>query len=723
MKAIELKPLPSSTVRRLSAAGASCAALLLYGTAFAQTAPEPAMRAEPAPQAQALPAVTVTAERAGTYVAKESTTATKTDTPLRDVPQSITVVTRQLIQDQGMQNMADVVRYVPGMGMAQGEGNRETPIFRGNSSTSDFFIDGMRDDVQYYRDLYNIERVEALKGPNGMIFGRGGSGGVLNRVTKEAGWTPLREVTLQAGSHDNKRATVDINQPLNDAVSFRLNAMVEESDSYRNGVGLQRKGVNPTLTIKPDGRTRITLGAEYFEDDRVADRGVPSFQGRPLATDRSTFFGDPERSPTDATVKAANFLFERELGSGALIRNRTRYADYDKFYQNVFPGAVNAAGTTATISAYNNATQRENLFNQTDLIFNLETGAIRHKILAGLELGRQVSSNFRNTGYFTSIGPNATSVQVPLSNPVTGLPVTFRQSATDADNRGTATVAGVYLQDQIRFSPHWEAVVGVRYDKFEMDFINNRTGQRFASSDNLFSPRAGLIYKPVENVSLYANYSMSYVPRAGEQLSSLTLTNQALDPEEFKNIEVGAKWDVRPDLALTAAIYRLNRSNVAITDPLDPTATLLVDGQRSQGLELGVSGQVTSKWSVMGGYAYQDGKITRTQSATAQAGATLAQVPSHTFSLWNRYDFTPAFGAGLGVFSRSKSYTSTDNTVVLPGFTRVDAALYYQIDKNLKAQLNIENLLDKNYYASAHSNNNITPGSPRAVRVMLTANF
>ncbi len=700
MKTIQLKPIPSITAKRLSIVGASCIAMALYGSAFAQSADSPAKRPEAAQPTQSLPAVTVTADRASDYAASRTTTATKTDTPLRDVPQSITVVTRQLIKDQGMQSMADVVRYVPGIGMAQGEGNRETPVFRGNSSTSDFFIDGMRDDVQYYRDLYNIEQVEALKGPNGMIFGRGGSGGVINRVTKEANWEPLREVTLQAGSYENKRATVDINQPINDAVSFRLNAMVEDSESYRNGVSVERKGINPTLTIRPDNRTNITLGAEYFEDDRVADRGVPSFQGRPLATDDSTFFGDPERSPTGATVKALNALFERELGNGVIVRNRTRYADYDKFYQNVFPGAVNAAGTAVAISAYNNATQRENLFNQTDFIFSLDTGAIRHKIVTGLELGRQETTNFRNTGFFTSISPTTTSVQVPVSNPLTSLPITFRQSATDADNRGTATVMGAYVQDQIRFSPRWEAIVGVRYDKFKMDFINNRNGQNLVSSDGLFSPRAGLIYKPVEDVSLYANYSMSYVPRAGEQLSSLTLNNQALDPEEFKNIEFGAKWDVRPDLALTAAIYRLDRSNVAITDPLDPTTTLLVDGQRTEGIELGVSGQITGNWSVMGGYAWQDGQITRTQSATAQAGARLAQVPSHTFSLWNRYDFTPAFGAGLGVYSRSESYASTDNTVVLPGFTRVDAALYYRIDKNLRAQLNVENLLDKDYFAS-----------------------
>ncbi len=716
MNTFQLKPIPSSTTKLFSIVGTSCIAMALYGSAFAQSPDSPAKRPADISQAQSLPAVTVTAGRTSDYAAATTSTATKTDTLLRDVPQSITVVTQQLIKDQGMQNMADVVRYVPGIGMAQGEGNRETPVFRGNSSTSDFFIDGMRDDVQYFRDLYNIERVEALKGPNGMIFGRGGSGGVINRVSKEANWEPLREVTLQAGSYENKRATIDINQPINDAVSFRLNAMIEDSKSYRNGVELERKGINPVLTIRPDSRTKITLGAEYFEDDRVADRGVPSFQGRPLVTDDSTFFGDPERSPTGATVKAFNALFERELGNGVTVRNRTRYADYDKFYQNVFPGAVNAAGTMVAISAYNNDTQRENLFNQTDLIFSLNTGAIQHKLLAGFEIGRQESDNLRLNGVFPA------AVNVPVTNPVYTGPISFGP-APATQNTGTAKVAAFYLQDQIKFSPQWEAVLGVRYDKFDMNFRNLVANQSFSTSDNLFSPRAGLIYKPFQAISLYANYSMSYVPRAGEQLSSLSLSNQALDPEEFKNIEIGAKWDIRPDLAFTTAVYQLDRSNVAITDPANPAASLLVDGQRTKGVELELSGQITRAWSVMGGYAYQVGEITRTQSATALAGATLAQVPAHTFSLWNRYDFTPAWGAGLGVSSRSHMYASTDNTVRLPGFARVDAAIFYKIDKNLRAQLNIENLLDRDYYASAHSNNNITPGSPRALRVMLTGSF
>jgi catecholate siderophore receptor len=671
----------------------------------------------------AWPKVVITGSAEAPYAAHASTTATKTDTPLLDTPQSITVISKELIQDQAMQSIGDAIRYVPGVAPAQGEGNRDTAVFRGNSSTSDFFIDGMRDDVQYFRDFYNIESLEALKGANAMIFGRGGSGGVINRVTKQPVWGHVGEASLTLGSWNNRRATVDVGQALNDSVAFRVNAMVEDSDSYRDNVGIKRSGVNPTMAFRFGPRTSAVIGYEHFEDERIADRGIPSFQGRPIATDASTFFGSAGASPTWAKVDAFSALLEHDFGNGVKLRNRTRYADYDKFYQNVFPGAVNAAGTMVSIAAYSNATQRKNLFNQTDLSFAVDTGSVRHKFVTGLEFGNQETDNLRNTGYFLGAGPTATSISVPTSNPVVGEPVTFRQSATDANNHGEATVASVYVQDQIEFSPQWQAILGLRYDRFDIDFLNKRNNAAIAHTDSPVSPRAGLIYKPVPNVSLYGSYSIAYVPRAGEQLSSLNATNQAFEPEEFTNHELGAKWDLSPSLALTAAVYQLKRSNVVIADPADPARSILVDGQVSKGLELGLAGNITSQWSVMGGYAYQDATISRTQSASALAGARLAQVPEHSLSLWNRYDFAPGWGAGLGLVHRGDIYTSTSNKVSLPSFTRVDAALYYKISKHLRMQLNVENLLDKQYYATAHSDNNITPGSPRAVRLGLTANF
>ena len=674
-----------------------------------------------------LPKVQVSAETQDaddTYAPARTRSATKTDTLLRDVPQSITVVSERMIQDASMQNMADVVRYVPGVGMAQGEGNRDTPILRGNASTADFFVDGVRDDVEYFRDLYNVERVEALKGPNAMIFGRAGAGGVINRVTRQAGWDDVREVSLQAGSWDNLRTTADFGGALNDSIAVRVTGLYEDSESYRDGFELERYGVNPTLAMRLGESSTLRLGYEYYTYDRIADRGVPSFDGRPVETDESTFFGDPTRSPTDATVNLATAVFDHEFGNGVSLRNRTLYGDYDKFYQNVYPGGaatVDENGVmVAPISAYNNAQQRENLFNQTDLVFSLTTGSVEHELLTGMEIGRQETDNFRNTGFFND---ELETVTAPVSSPTISIPVTFRQDEDDNDNHVETNVAAIYVQDQVKLSEHFQAVLGLRYDQFDVDFDNNRTGVRLESDDDLVSPRAGLIYKPVEPVSLYASYSMTYLPRAGAQMTSLTATNEALDPEEYENYEIGAKWDLRPYLSLSAAVYRLDRTNVAIPDPLDPSLSILVDGQKTEGVELGISGQVTEAWSMFGGYAYQDGELTATASATAVDGATLAQLPEHKISLWNRYQLTPAWGVGLGLMYQSDMYTSTDNTVTLPSFTRVDAALFYSLNDRIRAQLNVENLLDEDYLANAHNNNNISPGSPLAVRMGVTVAF
>lgn len=657
------------------------------------------------------------------YRVERISSATKTDTPLVDVPQSITVVTEATIDDQAMQGMADVVRYVPGVQMAQGEGHRDAPILRGNTSTADFFVNGMRDDVQYFRDLYNVERVEVLKGPSGMIFGRGGTGGLINRVTKQADWTEARELSVTLGSWNQRRVTGDFGHALSESAAFRVTGLFEDSESFRDRVEVQRWAVNPTLTFRANEATTFEFGYEHFEDDRVTDRGVPSqlpLSGVPLDVDASTFFGSPEFSPAWARVDAVSAVVRHDFGGGVELINQTRYADYDKLYSNVYPGAYTAATGRVSVSGYNNLTARKNLINQTDVTFSARTGVVEHELLVGAEFSRQETDNFRQTGYFTNVGPNTTSDFVTLSNPIYTGPVIFRQSATDADNHGVARTAAVYVQDQITFSPAWQAVVGVRYDRFDVDLLNRRTGVTLTSSDDLVSPRAGVIYKPMDNMSIYANYSVAYVPRAGEQLASLTPSNRTLDPEKFTNREVGLKWDFLDRLAATAAIYQLDRTNVAITDPNNPAQSLLVDGQRVKGVELGLQGHLTDAWQVMAGYAYQDGEV---QTPGVQNGNRLGQVPENSLSIWNRYDFNAQWGFGLGAIYQGDVFVSTDNAVVLPNFTRFDAAVFYTLNDSLRVQLNIENLLDEEYYASAHSNNNITPGSPRAFRLGLNLRF
>jgi catecholate siderophore receptor len=669
---------------------------------------------------QTLRAVEVVASRRAGYTTPATSTATRTPTPLRDVPQSVSIITRALMQDLSMQSMADAVRFVPGVTMGQGEGNRDQPTIRGNNTTADFFVDGVRDDVQYFRDLYNVERIEALKGSNAMVFGRGGGGGVLNRVTKQADWTAFRELTLQGGSFDNKRASLDVGGGLSPAVAARFNGMFERSGFFRDAVTIERHGINPTLTIAPTSRnTRVQLGYELFNDRRTADRGIPSFDGRPVATSASTFFGDPDGSWADVRAHVATATIIREADSTLSIRNRTMFGSYDKFYQNIFPGAVNATGDAVSISAYNNDTQRRNLFNQTDVIVRARTGPLRHTVLAGAELGRQATDNRRLTGYFNN---TATSVTAPISNPTISEPLTFRASATDADNRVTNTSASLYLQDQIVISSQWQLIGGVRYERFDLRYHNDRTDSSLRRVDDLISPRAGLLFKPLETLSFYASHSVSFLPSAGDQFSSLTDVTKGLEPERFRNHEVGVKWDIADRLAVGAATYRLDRTNTRAPHPTDPTKTVQTGSQQTTGFELSLNGNVSSRWEVAWAYANQSARITRTTAAAAK-GSTVPLVPRTSVALWNRYQVAQRIGLGLGVVHRSDMYAALDNRVTLPAYTDADAALYLTLGRNVRAQAFVENLFDTRYFATAHSNNNISPGSRRALRVSLLTGF
>lgn len=643
------------------------------------------------------------------YGERKVRSSTKMDMLVRDTPQAISVVTDQLIKDQDMDGLDDVVRYMPGISMAQGEGNRDTIVVRGVTSTADFFTDGVRDDTQYIRDVYNVQRVEGLKGANALVFGRGGGGGVINRVSKVADGADHSAASLTFGSNDRRRATGDLGAMIGDSWSARLPFMIENSNSYRDGMYIHRFGFNPSVTYQGE-RTSATLAVEMFQDQRAADRGVPSFNGKPLETDPSQFFGDPSRSPVQATVRSGTLTVDHELNQRASVRNVLRYTEYDKFYQNVFPSTYNAATGRVTLGAYNQATQRRNWFNQTDMLLNFTTGAIKHDLLVGTEFGRQDTSNMRMTGTFLD------GNSVPLSDSIHRGRITWAQSATDSANRGQADIAAAYVQDLMTLSKQWQLIVGARHDRFKMDFTNLRNGQRLQQSNSEWSPRVGLVYKPIEPVSVYASYSKTFLPRSGDQLSSLSLTTAALDPETYENREIGFKWDLRRDLSLSTAVYQMDRRNVAVVDPVDPTKMILVDGQRNKGVEVSLAGRFSPKWNVIGAYAYQTGEDLTT-------GMDLAQLSRNTFSLWNRYDFTPKFGLGLGAMYRSSFYAARDLAVTLPSYTRFDGAAYYRFNKKLGVQLNVENLLDKKYWASAHSNNNITPGSPRAYNVTLSYGF
>lgn len=681
-----------------------------------------------------LPQVTVReqAERADGpvtgYNATRSSTFTKTDTPLREVPASVTVVPAQLMKDASMQSMGDVFRHVPGALMHQGEGNRDQVVLRGNSTTADFFVDGIRDDAQVFRDLYNLERVEVLKGPGGMVFGRGGAGGVVNRVTKRPVFDHVGEASVTLGNYNQLRGTADISNTLGDSAAWRLNAMAESADSFRDGADLKRYAVNPTTTLVLGDRTAVTLGYEHLRDERTADRGFPSRNGAPFNADPSTFFGNASESNARLTVDGLYAVLDHEFGNGLQLKNSFRATYYDKFYQNIYPGSAVSAAGNLTLSAYNNANQRTNVFNQTDLTKKFTAGGFEHTLLAGLEIANQDSSNKRNTGFFGA----ATGITVPASNPF-ATATRFAPSGTDADNNVKSGIAAVYVQDQIALSKQWKLIAGLRYDHFKVDFDDRRTttpAVDLSRTDKAFSPRVGLIWMPDAVSTYYISYSYAFLPSA-EQLS-LATTTADLAPEKAKNYEIGARWDLLPKLTLSVAAFRLDRDDVRVADPLNPGFFVKTGQQRTEGVELGLQGEVTRNWQLYGGYAHLDGRITKpinsgttaTVASIIPAGNKIGLVPEHTLSLWNRFALGGGWGAGLGVIYQGDSFTSFNNTVKLPAFTRADGAIYYAFaDGKTRLALNAENLFDKKYFPTVDGDNNISPGAPRAVRVTLNTTF
>lgn len=673
---------------------------------------------------QTLPQVTVEdrAERADGpvrgYRATRSTTFTKTDTPLKDVPAAVSIVPAELIKDQGMQSIADVLRYVPGTQGAQGEGNRDQVVLRGINTTADFFVDGIRDDMQIFRDLYNLERVEVLKGPGGMIFGRGGAGGVINRVTKKPAFSPVSQAGFSLDSYTRARASIDLGNKLNADAAWRLNAMAEEGESFRDGFNMKRYAVNPTVTSLLSASAALTLGFEHARDERTADRGIPSRNGMPLDTGTGTFFGNAGQSEARSTVNGFSGVLDHDFGGGVHIKNSFRATGYDKFYQNVYAnGSVTNAGLVK-IEAYNNTDERTNIFNQTDLTTKFTAGSFEHTLLTGLELGRQDSTSVRQTGFFNA----ATSANVSAASPYT-VATNFRPSGSNADNSVKADIAAVYLQDQIALDREWKLLAGLRYDYFKTAFDDRRTlvaPTDLARTDTALSPRLGLIWSPTTASTYYASYSSAFLP-SSEQLS-LAANTAELGPENAKNYELGARWDLLPKLTLSAAVFRTDRNDVKDNDPVLAGVLVMTGQQRTEGIELSLQGEETRNWEIYAGYANLDGRIIK--GTTVPAGRKLGLVPQDAFSVWNKFTHGGGWSTGLGVIYQSETYTSTSNAVKLPAFARADGAIFYSFsDNKTRLALNLENLFDKKYYPTAHNDNNISPGAPRNVRLTLSTTF
>jgi catecholate siderophore receptor len=685
-------------------------------------------------------AIIVTGKVEG-YRTLDTTSGTKTNTPILDVPQSISVVTQEQLSDQSIRSIADLVHLFPGISAGQGEGHRDQITLRGNNSTADFFVDGLRDDVQYFRSFYNIDRVEAHKGPNATIFGRGGGGGIINRITKGA----LIDETLIAGSASVDRfgawgVASDLNVGIGPA-ALRLNAFYEALNNHRIAYDGERYGINPVVGAQVGERIKVQLGYEYVSDSRVVDRGVPSagILGTPavgtigdpigpLRGFRDTFFGVEGVNKSDFEAHVVTLRTETTLSDSLRLTTQSLYGDYDKAYANVFAATAiggTVAAPTLSFEAYRDPTQRTTKVSQANLEWRGNTGGISHLILAGVEYANQETQNQRINGFFDTVPIGQTSNDrrrvngIALGTTIAIPTVTFRAGT---GNRSVATKLdqiSAYVQNQISFGDTVDLIAGLRYDRLRLDFTDALTKLSFARTDHLWSPRVGLVVKPVPQASLYVSYTKSYLPQSGDQFLTLDATLASLAPERFDNYEVGAKWDIKPNLTATIAVYRLDRSNTRATVN---NVTVLTGSQRSSGLEIGLSGRIIPAWQTAFGYAYTKADILTTTSA-APAGRTIAQVPRHQLSLWNRYDIGDRLGIGLGIYHQAKSFATISNLVELPAYTRIDAAVFFKLTDIIDAQVNVENLTNVTYFPVAHNDANISTGAPINARFTIKVRF
>ena len=667
----------------------------------------------------------------GSYLQSNEANALKTPTPILDVPQSLSIVTSEQILRRGFTSVSDIIEYLPGVSMSQGEGHRDAVVFRGVRSTADFFIDGVRDDVQYYRPLYNLEQLEVLRGPNALLFGRGGTGGILNRVTKKAEvGSNFSQITGYADSFGAGGLQSDVNVGLTDSVAFRLNAMAEGLDNHRDHFDGERIGVNPTARVSLNESARLDLSYEYVDHERFIDRGIPTgSNGDPVERFDRVVFGDPNVNVT--RLKAHIFMANLEHRFSDSMKGKVTafYGDYDKLYQNFYAASYSEANfpDVVTLDGYVDTTQRENLTLSGNLIKEVSFANMSHRFLLGAEYVDTSSDQDRWNTYWSETADDKETF--PVTRPMgiiggVGTNALGARTVNDFtvdqndDTRVGVEVASFYLQDEMAVTDYLDIVLGARFDQFEIDVFNVPADDSRSKRDEEVSPRMGLVLKPMENMSLYASYSESFLPRSGEQFANINGSKGQLDADTFANTELGFKWDISPALSFTAAVFEIEQESPQVADN-DP-ATLDVIKSETDGFELQLEGQLTEAWYISAAYSYLDGEQ---MGRTGSKGLRPRELPENMFSVWNFVQFTPKLGVGVGLTYQDESFINNSNTARLPSYTRVDAALYYEWSDDLRVQLNFENLGDTVYFPSSHSTHQASVGAPFNARLAVTMDF
>ena len=654
----------------------------------------------------------------GNVLYADQVNALKTPVPVLDVPQSVSIVTDEDIRKQGFREISDIVRYIPGVNTSQGEGHRDAVVFRGVRSTADFYMDGVRDDVQYYRSLYNLEQVEVLRGPNALLFGRGGTGGIINRVTKKAVvGEDFGSVDVGTDTFGSLDLAFDYNVSGTDDSALRINVHTDSLANHRDFYDGERTGINPTMKFVMSDDTTLDLSYEYIDHERFIDRGVPTINGSPDESLIDIVFGTPEinTSTVEATIfrGTLSHVFSDTRKGNLTVHS----SSFEKMYQNLYVSGYD--GTLVTMDGYRDPTERDKLIISGNLVNEVNVGSVKHTILVGAELIDTENNNLRyDTFWSTTSDDNEVFV---ISRP---MDFTVNADGIDASVDFTTSlksktssdikVTSLYVQDQIDLTDNIKFMIGGRHDSFDItvaDIKNNTSESRI---DTEFSLRAGLVFKPSEEMSLYWSFSQSFLPRSGEQYKALSATSARLDPDVFESNEVGLKYDISPRLNLTLSYFNSEQTRAERDN--DTGENSEVRGLAVDGFEVQLIGQITDRLDVMVGYSSLDGETS--------SGGEPREIPDHTFSLYAKYQVNDKYGWAFGMTRQGESKIKDNNPgLVLPEYTRVDLGAYYKLSNGLELQVNVENLFDDLYFPHSHSTHQASVGEPFNARISIRKEF
>jgi len=729
----------------------AAAVLVAFATPlYAQSTATPATGAQPGSPASAssvsaesatLPTVKVTGQnsRSADFAPDVSSVGAKVPTALRDIPQAAVVVPKAVLQSQAASSFTDALRNVPGITIGAAEGGQigNNINLRGFSARTDIYLDGFRDRGQYYRDTFNLESIDVLYGPSSLYFGRGSTGGVINQVSKQPTLKPRADVSLQAGTHDRYRTTVDLDTPITSTSAFRINAFGQSLGSSRDVMKSKDYGVAPEVKFGIGTPTEITLSALIQHNRDQPDYGIPALNGHPAPVNRGTFYGFTD-DRTIQDVQTLNARIEHRFNDNLKLRNQTQFSHYSTEAR-----ATNAAsvltGPLPTSTALTNGNYTtidpsrlfvklqgkdrnindHSVYNSTDVEAKFDTGFIKHDVVAGVDLSHETYSN-QSFATTTPGLPSNTIAIVPLVDPTyTTRPSNAKTVATNLAE-SSANGVGIYANDTVSIGEHWKIVGGLRWDRYEASIHNSINAPSYATQTNYFtSVRGGVIWQPADWQSYYVSYGTSFNP----SLEALTLTNntQSLPPEHNKSYEVGAKWDLLGGgLSVTQSLFNIEKTNART---LNADGSYTLDGDvRVRGYQLGLAGHITDKWQVFGGYTYMDATILKALDGTT--GKTPANTPRNMLTLWTTYAFTPHWEIGGGPIYTSSRYAANNNFVKVGGYTRWDAMAAYHA-KKYDVQFNVLNLTDKNYYDALipSDGGRAVPGNGRTFLATLNYRF